>query len=89
MQKLDRYLVLGQVMQKAFNFDSVESRIELPRDIFVVAYHRRFIRRSEYLFSEYVPQLIATPIIFMLPTVPSGRHLRLQQNPLPRGILMG
>ena len=74
-QKLDRYLVLSQVMQKAFDFASIESRVELPRDIFVVAYHRRFIQRTEYLFTQYVPQLIANPLIFTLPTVPSGRRI--------------
>ena len=62
-------------MNKAINFDMIESRVELPRDIFVVAYHRRFIRRTEYVFSRYVPQLIANPIIFSMPTVPSGRRV--------------
>jgi len=62
-------------MAKAMNFDLDESRIELPRDIFVVAYHRRFIKRSEYIFSEYVPQLISNPLVFTLPTVPSGRRI--------------
>ena len=58
-----------------FNYDHIESRIELPRDIFVVAYHRRFIKKSEYMFSQYVPQLIANPLLFHMPTVPSGRRI--------------
>lgn len=74
-RKLDKYLVLSQVMQKAFNFASIESRVELPKDIFVVAYNRRFVKRTEYLFSQYVPQLIANPLMFTLPTVPSGRRI--------------
>lgn len=49
-QKLDKHLVLSQVMQKAFNFNEIESRIELPRDIFVVAYNRRFIKRVDHPF---------------------------------------
>ena len=75
VKKLDKYLVFHQVMTKAFNFGNVEARIELPRDIFVVAYHRRFVKKSEVIFAEYVPQLIANPLIFSLPTVPSGRRI--------------
>lgn len=62
-------------MQRAFNFDLIEQRVELPRDIFVVAYHRRFVRRTEFVFQEFVPQLISNPIIFQMPTVPSGRRI--------------
>ena len=38
-------------MTKAFNFSNVESRIELPKDIFVVAYHRRFVKKSEFIYA--------------------------------------
>jgi len=62
-------------MSKAFNYSNVEARIELPRDIFVVAYHRRFVKKSEVIFARYTPQLIANPLIFSLPTVPSGRRI--------------
>ena len=55
VKKLDKYLVFHQVMTKAFNFGNVEARIELPRDIFVVAYHRRFVKKAEVIFAEYVP----------------------------------
>ena len=51
VKKLDKYLVLSQIMTKSFNFNNVESRIELPKDIFVVAYHRRFIKKSEFIFA--------------------------------------
>jgi len=74
-QKLDKYLVLGQIMNKTFNYDLIENRVELPRDIFVVAYHRRFIKLSDPIFNAYVPQLIANPQIFLMPTVPSGRRI--------------
>ena len=74
-QKLDKYLVLNQVMQKAFNFNEIESRIELPKDIFVIGYHRRFIKRIEHPFFKYIPQLIANPLFFTMPTVPSGRRI--------------
>ena len=74
-QKMDRYLVMSQLMQKVFNFGAGEGRLDLPRDIFVIAYHRRFVKKSEYLFSQHVPQLIAYPLVFSLPTIPSGRRI--------------
>ena len=48
---MDRYLVMSQLMQKVFNFSAGENRLDLPRDIFVIAYHRRFVKKEEYLFS--------------------------------------
>ncbi len=50
-RKLDRHIVLNQIMMNNFDYDHIESRIELPRDIFVVAYHRRFVKKSEFLFN--------------------------------------
>ena len=51
IKKMDRYLVMSQLMQKVFNFSAGENRLDLPRDIFVIAYHRRFVKKEEYLFS--------------------------------------
>ena len=62
-------------MTNSVNFDRIESRLDLPRDIFVIGYHRRFIKKSEYIFSKYVPQLISNPLFFTLPLVPSGRRI--------------
>ena len=33
------------------NFAGVEHNVQLPRDVFVIAYHRRFIKKSEFLFN--------------------------------------
>lgn len=63
-------------MQKHLrNFYDIERYYELPRDMFVVAYNRRFIKKSEYLFNQYVPQLIANPLFFSMPKYPSGRRI--------------
>lgn len=54
-RKLDKHMLLSTVMMKV-NFEKIdESQIELPRDIFVVCYHRRFIKRTGSVFAQYVP----------------------------------
>lgn len=46
-----------------------------PDDIFVVAYHRRFIKKSFSFFCPYQPQLISNPLILLLPLKPTGRRV--------------
>ena len=57
------------------NFINVEATVELPRDIFVVCYNRRFIKKSDYIFNQYVPQIIAQPLLISMPKYPSGRRI--------------
>jgi hypothetical protein len=47
----------------------------MSQQIFVVCYHRRFIKKQEVMFQEYMPQLISTPIIICIPRKPCGRRL--------------
>lgn len=48
---------------------------EVPEELFVVAYHRRFVKKQHYFFNPYQPQILGTPIIFILPKCPSGRRV--------------
>ena len=47
----------------------------LPETIFVVCYHRRFVKKENNPFQEFQPQLIATPILISLTRKPSGRRV--------------
>ncbi len=49
--------------------------MNLPEEIFVVAYHRRFVRRTHSFFCANQPQLIASPLILVLPLKPTGRRV--------------
>lgn len=41
----------------------------------MVVYQRRFIQKNPFLFAEYMPQLIQTPIMLTVPYKPTGRRL--------------
>lgn len=66
---------------KAFtNSRTSSSRIaedddRLPETIFVVCYHRRFVKKENNPFQQFQPQLIATPILLSLARKPSGRRV--------------
>lgn len=46
-----------------------------PDEIYVVAYHRRFLKKAYYFFNPYQPQLLSSPVIMTLPIYLSGRRL--------------
>jgi len=48
---------------------------KLPEDIYCVAYHRRFVRKSNPFFHEFAPQLLSSPILMVLPIKPTGRRI--------------
>ena len=73
--EIDRYNLFFRLFSGQVNFENMEYEFELPRDMFVVAYHRRFVKKTEFLFCQYQPQLLASPLIFCMPSVPSGRRL--------------
>ena len=52
-----------------------EKLFDIPNDLLVVAYNRRFVKKSEYIFSQFNIQIIAQPIILCLPQMPSGRRI--------------
>lgn len=47
----------------------------MPDNIFIVCYNRMFIKKEEFIFQDYVPQLICNPIIVSCPRGPCGRRL--------------
>ena len=75
MAKKSRWEAFNAIHSNKFRYDHPEARLELPPDLFVVAYHRRFVKKSDFLFAQYQPQLIATPAIILLPKEPSGRRI--------------
>lgn len=46
-----------------------------PPELLIVVYHRRFLNKETPLFSGNTPQLISTPMVFSVPSFPSGRRL--------------
>ena len=75
MKQLDKYTVFNSGSMFTRRFAELEAKKLLPSEIFVVAYHRRFIKKTDPLFFEYVPQLIGTPLILNMPAQPSGRRI--------------
>lgn len=87
--KLDKYSIFNQTYQyhdniKDFthNFGKqpqtskiIDNDDNLVENIFVVCYHRRFVKKEEIMFQEYAPQLISTPVILSIPRKPCGRRL--------------
>ena len=61
--KKNKYEIFNLLHMNKFRYDNEAYKPELPLDIFVVAYHRRFVKKATYLFSQYQPQLIAAPLI--------------------------
>ena len=50
-QQIERYSLFYQIYTQQLDYEDLQYRFELPRDMFVVAYHRRFIKKNEFLFS--------------------------------------
>ncbi len=57
------------------HFQKLNQNMNLPQDIIVCAYHRRFVKRSAYFFSPFTPQLFAMPVLLQLPLKPTGRRV--------------
>ena len=51
--KKNKYEVFNALHLNKFRYENAEIRQELPNDIFVVVYHRRFVKKSDYLFAQY------------------------------------
>ena len=74
-QRLDRYQHFNNAMANRVKAGDYEKLFEMPNDLLVVAYNRRFVKKSEYIFSQFNIQIIAQPIILCLPQMPSGRRI--------------
>ena len=60
---------------------------KLPDDLISVAYHRRFIKKTDSIFQNYQPQLLTSPIVLLLPRKPTGRRIYEEVWALAHNIL--
>jgi len=72
---IDRFNLFNNYAFVFEKYSQFEQQGSFPDDIFAIAYHRRFVKRTYYFFSPYQPQLIGIPIILLLPRKPSGRRV--------------
>lgn len=56
-------------------YELLLSHQKMPTNVIAVAYHRRFVRKTGRLFSDLQPQLLASPVLVMLPLYPTGRRI--------------
>lgn len=55
--------------------EDLERLDEIPDEFYVTCYHRRFSKPYKKIFHDLVPQLIASPILLILPWQMTGRRL--------------
>lgn len=56
-------------------YQEFEDSNNFPDEIYAVAYHRRFVKKTRSFFCPYQPQLISSPLIFLVPLKPTGRRI--------------
>jgi hypothetical protein len=47
---------------------------KLPEELITIAYHRRFVKK-ESTFGKLQPQLLASPLLLLMPRKPTGRRI--------------
>lgn len=73
--ELSRIYLFNRYWAACDVYDDIVKRGEMPDDIYVVAYHRRFTKPPFKIFQELQPQLIASPIVLVLPHELTGIQL--------------
>ena len=48
---IDKYPLFFELFNQRLDLEEFEFRYELPKDMYIVAYHRRFVKKSEFIFS--------------------------------------
>ena len=74
-QPFDQAYVFNNHYAATEKFDMIKDLGKIPDNIIAVAYHRRFIKKENGLFSENQPQLIGNPVIIYMPAIPTGRRI--------------
>jgi hypothetical protein len=73
--KIDRCNLFNSYPIALEKYDEFEENLNFPEDVYVVAYHRRFIKKSHTFFCPFQPQLFSSPLIFLMPLKPTGRRV--------------
>ncbi|TNV87076.1 hypothetical protein FGO68_gene9179 [Halteria grandinella] len=73
--KLDRYALFNNYYNALERYSEFEQNQNFPDDVYVLAYHRRFVRKQHAFFCALQPQIISSPLILLLPIKPSGRRI--------------
>ncbi len=72
---MDRCNLFNSYPAAVSQFKDLDTNGKLPDDIFVAVYHRRFIKKTHYFFQPYQPQILAMPIVLLLPLKPTGKRI--------------
>jgi len=61
--KFPQSYVFNNYLVASDKFEALLRNDKWPDNIIVAAYHRRFVKKSDALFSELQPQLISSPVL--------------------------
>ena len=73
--KIDKCNLFNSYVVALEKYQEFEDNNNFPEEIYAIAYHRRFVKKSHAFFCSFQPQLISSPIIMSLPLKPSGRRV--------------
>ena len=72
---IDKGALFNSYAAACEKFAEFDQNNNLPEEIYAVAFHRRFVKKTFYFFSPYQPQILANPLIFLLPLKPTGKRV--------------
>jgi hypothetical protein len=72
---VDKCVLFNSYEKALEKYEEFDSNQNFPDDIYSVLYHRRFVKRDKALFAEFRPQIVATPMVVLMPLKPSGRRI--------------